>query len=341
MGDYLPVVFLGTYNGNNVTASAVAAGNAMTCIIAAAPQGGVKCFGNGQYGALGQGSTANAGNAANTMGDFLPFINLGTNLFAVSIFTSGYSVCALLNVNQLKCWGLGNAGQLFNGNLINAGSGPSQMGDYLPLVSLTSANQNVTFVSISSTACASLASGEMLCWGLYSDGKTGLPSYSLNMGSLAITQTNPLPFMEFASASMSILSVGLESTCASNGSYTMCFGNGQVNGQESTTASPTCMGQSPLTYPGLDLGTLLEVVQVAVGGNSACALFADGSMKCWGTGGQLGTEDTVAWGQVGGYPVSSAPFVQVGTGLSVAAMAVGFQSVCVLLESNGIKCASW
>ena len=78
MGDALPYVNLGT----GVLVSKISRGDDSFCIIASAPTthvGGVKCWGYADYSQLGQlTSGANIGDKANEMGDFLPWVPLGT-----------------------------------------------------------------------------------------------------------------------------------------------------------------------------------------------------------------------------------------------------------------------
>ena len=78
MGDGLPYVNLGT----GVLVSKLVAGDYDFCIIASAPTahvGGVKCWGRSELSQLGQiNSNTSIGDMANQMGDFLPWVPLGT-----------------------------------------------------------------------------------------------------------------------------------------------------------------------------------------------------------------------------------------------------------------------
>ena len=78
MGDALPYVNLGT----GVLVSKLVAGDYDFCIIASAPKthvGGVKCWGRAFESQLGQtNSSGDIGSEPNQMGDFLPWVPLGT-----------------------------------------------------------------------------------------------------------------------------------------------------------------------------------------------------------------------------------------------------------------------
>ena len=78
MGDALPYVNLGT----GVLVAKIVGGEDSTCIVASAPSthvGGVKCWGNAYDSQLGQiNDNGNIGIRADQMGDFLPWVPLGT-----------------------------------------------------------------------------------------------------------------------------------------------------------------------------------------------------------------------------------------------------------------------
>jgi alpha-tubulin suppressor-like RCC1 family protein len=129
MGNNLPNINLGT----NRKAVQISAGHSATCALL--DDGTSKCWGLNFQGALGQGHTAAIGNQANSMGDQLPAIDLGTGLSVRQISAIGSSKCAVLNNNQVKCWGYG--GQHGNGNQ-HVGDDANEMGNNLPIVNLGS-----------------------------------------------------------------------------------------------------------------------------------------------------------------------------------------------------------
>jgi len=72
----------------------------------------IKCWGFNSYGQLGYGDVANRGHTANTMGNYLQYVNLGSGLTAETIHCGEFHTCVVLSDNSLKCWGLNDFGQL-------------------------------------------------------------------------------------------------------------------------------------------------------------------------------------------------------------------------------------
>ena len=132
MGDALAAVQLGA----GVTPAAVSAGTQHTC--ARASDGRVKCWGRGEFGALGTGLTVNRGDAATGMGDAMPIVALGTGRTAKQVLGGDNYTCALLDNAKVKCWGYdeAGAGQLGLGLVRPVGVTPSERGDMLPYVDI-------------------------------------------------------------------------------------------------------------------------------------------------------------------------------------------------------------
>jgi alpha-tubulin suppressor-like RCC1 family protein len=104
----------------------VAAGQDHTCALLST--GGIKCWGLGAWGQLGQGN-------ANTLTapPSTPVALGGIPAFQVT--AGGHHTCALLSTGSARCWGLNNHGQLGYGYTRNIGDDepPSSAGD-IPLV---------------------------------------------------------------------------------------------------------------------------------------------------------------------------------------------------------------
>ena len=103
----------------------LAAGEYHTCALL--QNGNVRCWGNGNFGALGYGNTLDIGDdeVPATAGD----VNLGAPV--VQLAAGEYHTCALLQNGNVRCWGSGLYGALGYGNFDNIGDdeAPAIAGD--------------------------------------------------------------------------------------------------------------------------------------------------------------------------------------------------------------------
>ena len=106
MGDALSIVDLGA----DFEPIQVECGNAVSCALSSSFQ--IKCWGNGEYGTLGQGNTTNIGDRNGTMGDNMAVIDLGADFSAIEIRSGDNHICALSMNDEVKCWGRNDVGQL-------------------------------------------------------------------------------------------------------------------------------------------------------------------------------------------------------------------------------------
>ena len=145
MGDNLPVINFGT----GFVVEDFIFKSQGSCVLSTSGQ--VKCWGysgNGQ--ALGYGDSTNRGDTAGSMGDALPFIELGSGFsenglrLASSQDGGNGHICVYEESSEflLKCWGSNyyntryGGGQLGLGDTEHRGDEPGEMGDNLPFVDL-------------------------------------------------------------------------------------------------------------------------------------------------------------------------------------------------------------
>lgn len=305
MGDHLPALDL----GSGVTPVQLAAALRSTC--ARFSDGRVKCWGNNSHGALGLGDTLTRGDQPGEMGDALPFVDLGTGRTAKSISgaVNDETYCAILDNDQLVCWGSNLVGELGHGDKLDRGDQSNEMGDHLAITDLSTAT--VHQVAAGTHACAIVAPDTIRCWGAGPNGELGNGAMDIrgddpgemgaNLGSVPLSGT-PLLVGADGATSCALTSTGL-----------YCWGEnllGELGLGAATLDVGSRAGDIAALEP-IDLGTTVAVSQLAVGLNHVCVLFVDGAVKCWGTGsnGATGLGTTSTTGDAAGEMGAALPFV--------------------------------
>lgn len=248
----LPVAVLGVSD-----ASAVAAGsNHHSCAVVT--DGRIKCWGNNQYGALGNGTTS-------SFPTYQP-VDVANLVGAIDVVTGAGHTCALMASGTAKCWGSNYSGELGMGL---TGPRPLVPFDVVQLSGVTAlaAGRNHT--------CALLEDGSVRCWGANHDGQLGRGT----SGDSGFAIPAPVPGLEGVASLMA----GYSHNCAVLATGVVkCWGSNQY-GQ--LGLGDTATRTSPVEVPGI-----VGVLRMAGGRAHTCADLADGPTKCWGDNsfGQLG-----------------------------------------------------
>ncbi len=190
MGDSLAAVNLGTGR----TALSIAAGWNHTCVLL--DNSRMKCWGNNQYGRLGQGDTNHRGDAAGEMGDSLPLIDLGTGRTVLMVGAGINHSCALLDNYTAKCWGGNSNGENGLGDVVNRGDNANEMGDSLSAINIGTGRSFRTLSTGFATICARLDDGRSKCWGYNAFGILGLGDNN-RRGDNANEMGDNLPFLDW------------------------------------------------------------------------------------------------------------------------------------------------
>jgi alpha-tubulin suppressor-like RCC1 family protein len=324
----------------------VRAGNTHTCACLA--NGRVRCWGQNNYGQLGDG-TLSVRTSPVAVSGISGAVHVGAG--------GGYS-CALVTGGAVWCWGANTVGQLG----VDPSSTPGNYRlDPAPVPGLS----GVESISVGFThTCARHISGSISCWG------------ENTYGQLGDGTTMPYRSTPRGVASPGVVdevSAGHWFTCARMAGASTCWGRnnwGQFgNGTNTTTLLPSttlrvtdaiqvrtwgdftcallmggavrCWGLNSLgqidttstTYfpTPVAIPTLSDVRELAVGGRSSCARQGDGAVLCWGasTNGLLGDGSTRT--------LPSAP-VRV-TGLSApVGISVGGTQACANTTDGAVWC---
>jgi alpha-tubulin suppressor-like RCC1 family protein len=272
----------------------------------------VKCWGDNEYGQLGQGDTVKRGDGPGEMGDALPAIALGTGRVAVAISAGYFDTCAMLDDGAVKCWGYDADGELGVGDTANRGDQPGEMGDALPPVPFGTDRLPVAVSSGQFHHCAILDDGHVKCWGSNASGQLGQGD-TANRGDQPGELGDALSAIALGSGRVVVtLSCGYHHSCAAldDGSL-KCWGNngsGQLGLGDIANRGddPGEMGDA---LPAVQLGTGRTPFVITGGADHQCAELDDVHVKCWGdnASGQLGLGDTADRGDGPGEMGDSLP----------------------------------
>jgi len=241
---------LGCVHGH--TFASVTAGGYHACGLT--PGGTAYCWGDKQFGELGDGSTGVRDTVPVPVGGGLTFQSL----------TGGFTLtCGVTTNGTGECWGSNNNGQLGNGSTTNSSTPQTVAGGH-------------TFALVSAGhdhACGVLVGGAAYCWGLNGGGALGDGSFTSSMVPVAVA--NGLTFATVAA--------GDGFTCGvTTGGAAYCWGTSVVG---ALGAGTTTQSNVPVAVAGN-----LTFSAVSTGGDHTCGVTIAGAAYCWGAdnAGQLG-----------------------------------------------------
>lgn len=276
--------------------AAVASRQSHVCVLT--HTGGVKCWGDNDYGQIGDGTIIDRPVIVDVSG-------LASGVAVVG--TGAFHTCALTTLGGVKCWGRNNDGQLGNGTTADS---------WVP-VDVSGLTGGVADLTVGYRhACALTMTGAVKCWGANFYGQLGDGSTT--------DRSTPVTVVGLPADVVSV-GAGHFHTCAVTAGFgTKCWG-GNAYGTlgDGTTADRTI----PVTVIGLGS----DVAAITGGFEHTCALMGAGGVKCWGRNntGQLGDGTTVD---------RLAPVDVVGLGGAAVSLAVGGHHGCVVTAAGGVKC---
>ncbi len=289
---YTPVDVVGLTSG----VASVSSGNLHTCALTSSE--GVKCWGNNDYGQLGDGTTTDSN---------IPVDVVGLTSGIASVSSGVDHTCAVTNSGGVKCWGSNFIGKLGDGTSTDS---------YMPVdvVELTSGVDSVS--SGNRHTCAVTTSGGVKCWGNNDYGQLGDG-----------TTTNSYIPVDVVGLTSGIASVssGVDHTCAvTNSGGVKCWGSNFIGMLGDGTSTDSYM---PVDVVGLTSG----VASISSVGNHTCAVTTSGGVKCWGDDyyGQLGDGTTTD---------SYTPVDVEGLTSGIASISSGGGHTCAVTTSGGVKC---
>lgn len=307
--------------------TSIAVGENHSCALVAT--GAVFCWGDGQYGQLGQKVESSANIRFAEGEDFsCSLANLTLDCFggqlasfmqrsaapvqvvgignAVAISVGSFMSCALLADGTVWCWGSSY------GLAINP-EAPVQIAGLSEVSSISVGRAH---------ACAVLKTGGIRCWGSGRNGELGNGTTSDSATPVAVSGiTNALS-----------VSAGRESNCAvlADGQV-RCWGYRGISGFGGTLLSGLIgdgeVSTAPATVP-VEVAGLTSAIAVDVSSTHVCAIKDDNSLWCWGRAAK-------AMGTTQG-PVLSP--LQITALPAVSAVAVGRDVTCATLTTGKVQC---
>ncbi|MDA8568476.1 hypothetical protein N9L15_04235, partial [Euryarchaeota archaeon] len=321
--------------GANRTAVALSVGEHHTCALL--DNGTVSCWGNNQYGQLGDGTTTSRNTPT-------PISSLGTGRTAVAISSGKYHTCALLDDSSLSCWGYNNDGQIGDGTTTqrNTPTQTSSLGIGRTAVAISSGHRHT---------CAVLDNASVSCWGSNQFGQLG--------DGTTTSRNTPTPISSLGTGRTAVaISSGGSHTCALLDNRTVsCWGlnyyaqlGDGTNTDRNTPTQTSSLGNTtnPRTVAlsvrdfdndGIlnifDVHQILDVRESSIssGDSHTCALLNNGTVSCWGRNnfGQLGDGTTTDRGT----PTQTS---SLGTGRTAIAISSGTFHSCALLDNGSVLC---
>lgn len=321
---------------------ALAAGNGHTCALLMT--GAVKCWGRNSSGQLGLGDTNNRGDGPNEMGASLPAVNLGTGRTAKLLAAGDEHTCAILDNGSVKCWGVGNFGQLGLGATDNRGDAANEMAN-LPTVSLGAGRTAKAITAGFQHTCAILDNGSVKCWGGSLDGALGLGTTRFRGGAPNEMGDNLQPVDLGAGRKALALVTGHMHNCALLDDRSIkCWGNNEVGqlGLGDTMHRGANAGEMGDSLPAVSLGTGRVARGLTAGSGRTCALLDDSSVKCWGGNAfgmlGLGSRSTTGRGASSMEMGDNLPPVSLGNGRKALTVEAGYWHTCARLDNGALKC---
>ena len=261
--------------------------------------GGVKCWGEGSDGQLGNGS-----NNDSLTPVFVTGLSSGVSVLSVG----NNHACVVTTAGGAKCWGYS-----YNGSL---GNGTDGVSSNTP-VDVTGLTSGVASISAGyGHTCAVTTSGGAKCWG---------SNYYGNLGNGVTTKSLTPVNVTGLTSGVASISAGVNHTCAvTTTGGAKCWGYNGFGGLGNGTFDQSLV---PVNVSGLTTGT----ASISAAYDYTCAVTTGGGAKCWG----VNSNGKLGYGASGSYP---PPGDVTGLTSGVASISGGMQHTCAVTTGGGVTC---
>lgn len=304
----------------------IAPGEHHTC--ARLDDGSVVCWGSNEYGQLGIGDADTSTHPyAETAAVNLPE--------PTEIAAGGDHTCALLGDESVRCWGRGISGELGDdGNTSRSAPGLPVEKEEMTLRSsrVTAGRYHSCFID---------DGGRVACTGWNEDGQSGQRTGEPPEEACGYSNADEVSREDGSQLGLAAdVSAGFRHTCAIVDEAVYCFGHarcGQLGNDDATSCADAPMDDGSCLEATLRLFPVRALlpascnpVRIALGYSHSCALCADRTVQCWGSG---------ARGRLGRGTIEQEPApVQVLNLDAVVSLATGAESSCAVAADDTIHC---
>jgi len=249
--------------------------------------GSVVCWGNNDYGQLGDGGMKHAtcrqyGHDHDCSRTPVAVLQLTD---AVELHMGGPQVCARRANGHVVCWGDNGAGQLGDTTTVSHPS-PTEVSGLTDATSIAVGAHH---------ACAARQGGQVMCWGGNGAGELGDGSVA-HKTCAEDKDCSPTPVAVKGLTDARAVSGQWLNNCALRADQSVvCWGeNGSLQLGDGVANHMTCPGASDCSATPIAVKFLSGIIELNVAGAASCALRADCTAACWGVNGsaQLGDGTT-------------------------------------------------
>lgn len=257
--------------------------------------GTVNCWGNNSEGQLGDGTSTER----LTPGPVSGITD------ATALTTGDGHACVIVADQTVRCWGDNGSGQ--------AGDGTDNNDRLTPVapIGVSGAKQ---ISSSDYTNCAVLADSTITCWGSNPNDVMGRGNTSNVTTPVSVPGfTNVVKVQAAPDNICALLATGTVKCSGTNDEGEL--GNGSIGGGSNVP---------------VDVVEVSSAVDLAGGDEFACALISDGTVKCWGDGGN---------GKLGNGSTDDSGTPATVPGLTgVVQIAAQYDSICALINDGTVRC---
>ena len=297
----------------------------------------VRCWGYNNYGQAGIGLPDRAvGDSLSELGDNMQAVDFGTGKYPIALTAQngfcnsscsyGTSYCALLNTQEVKCWGSNDYGVLgIESSIAELGQDSAELGDNWPSVKFGSTGFTTGGPKVKKVVggvrmfCALFENQKIKCWGGPTHGQLGYED-SITRGIATDSMEDDLPFVNLGTGVLvkDIYRSHKTNICVKTTTNSIkCWGfdgNGDLLSNGTSWSRGGSVGDMGDNLPDSYLGP--DPVMQMFTGEVTCPLYTNGRIRCFGYNdyGRLGQETTATLDGTQNNIDNNLPYIKLESG---------------------------